>query len=725
MRDEELINDDIPYTIPEDPETLKDEELHDLLDQQSTTGSAGDSERVSPSKTAPGGKNDMHVMEVVNRVLLTEALARMEGHILFSSELRSDIEDHTLFDRFSKMLAYTKPVVIIETVFPFFEDVIATMITSQSGYPLNLVKPNIHSNVDGKLNQVRSLNDKQLLTLPIHSYRLGGNDELLSHEIALSDSAILIGCHSINDVPEPLRRITDMILHIPSINEFSFGTIFNELYGHFPPENQMKDIYRWVNQVLPTDFQQPLRLELPLNRIIPYIRQRVEKRMSSVESEEGPGLDDLYGLGEAKHVARDLLADVEAATRGELSWDRVDKGMLMVGPPGTGKTTLARAIAKESGLKFINASASEWQMVDHLGHHLTNIRRDFALARRYAPSILFIDELDSIGNRQQFSGKNAAYSTQVVNTLLSEIQGFEEEGKVIVIGASNYLENIDPALRRAGRLDQIVQVSYPNIKALTNIYSFYLSPLLEDDSDLEEDTFFKELAQLSFGCTGADVEEYVRGALRRARKERRKIQKSDLIDEITGKSRSGTGTLRMNRDEMYRVAVHEGGHALMKILSSTQGLDISMVSIVPRSDGSLGFVASIPDERAMRTRKEYHELLEVFLGGRAAEEVIFGKEQISSGAGGSKQSDLAKATTLAQRMITRYGLGEDTSLLWSEEPAPEDLDKVRQMLENTYATVLDKLRNEKEKLKQIAELLVEEQEIEGRELLEEVLAAKT
>jgi len=714
MTEDEAVMEYIPTTSSHDP-ILFGRALHKLMGSSYSTAS---SRSLTTKQSA--GNVDAHVMEIINRVLLTEALAKLDDTVFFPSEVSAKIDDHSLFDDFAQMLVDTKPVIIIESPFPFFEEVIGKTITNRNDIPLKLVRPNLNNNYNGEINSIGLLSKDQLLTLPIHSYRIGNIAEMVSHEISMIDSVVFIGCHTTHDVPEALQRIVDLVIPVPSINEFNFKKIFEELYGHSVPGSQTKDLRRWVNQVLPTDFQQPFRLEMDVHQIIPFIKERVQKRIKEVSSESGPGLDDLYGLGEAKHVATDLIADIQAAKKGVISWDKVDKGLLMVGPPGTGKTTLARAIAKESGLKFINASAAEWQMADHLGYHLMNIRKDFALARRYAPSILFIDELDSIGNRGDFTGKNAGYQTQIVNALLSEIQGFNDEDEIIVIGATNYLEKIDPALRRAGRLDQIAHVSYPNIKALTKIYGYYLDPILKDRKDLDKQQLYKELAQLSFGCTGADVEEYVRGASRRARKNGREIQKEDLIDEITGKSRSETGTLRMNQEEMKRVAIHEAGHALARILSDTKGQDISFVSIVPRSNGSLGFVASIPDEKAMYTRKDYLSLLEVILAGRAAEQIVYGHDLISGGAGGSSSSDLAKATAIARDMITKHGLGNENELYWSRDTGKDDISQIKKLLKATYKQVLTKLEAEQEKLEAISEILVDEQEIEGRALLDQL-----
>ena len=221
-------------------------------------------------------------------------------------------------------------------------------------------------------------------------------------------------------------------------------------------------------------------------------------------------------MGEARQFAEDLIEDIRAAQTGRIPWSAVDSGLLLIGAPGTGKTTLARAIAKDCGVKFVVASAAKWQSAGALDAHLSAMRADFAEAHRYAPAILFIDEIDSIGSRENLDDRNAVYQTEVINALLEQIQGINTTGSVIVIGATNYLEKVDPALRRSGRLDQVVEIPLPNIDGLQQIFEYYLARYREEGGEVGRvDTH--ALAQLTFGLTGADVESFIRGAARRAR----------------------------------------------------------------------------------------------------------------------------------------------------------------------------------------------------------------
>src|SRR5439155_13557709 len=379
----------------------------------------------------------------------------------------------------------------------------------------------------------------------------------------------------------------------------------------------------WTRYLVPADFHAPRRLGLSPDQALAFLRERVAIRLQQVTPETGPSLGELHGMGEARQVCEDLIADIRAAQAGQIPWSAVDKGLLLVGAPGTGKTTLARAIAKESGIKFVAASAAAWQAAGALDAHLRAMRADFVEARRYAPAILFLDELDSIGNREELTGPVTQYQTEVINALLEQIQGIATVDPVVVIGATNYSAKVDPALRRAGRLDQVVQIPLPNLPSLEQIFRYYLRPYRADHRvgpEVDE----RALAELTLGMTGADVEFFVRGAARRARRDRRPIAQADLLAEVTRRPRRPDSAPRLGPEERRRVAVHEAGHTVSRLLSSTRGDDITFVSIIPRLDGSLGFLASVPLDGTVLTRRTMLERLETLLAGRAAEEVVYG-----------------------------------------------------------------------------------------------------
>jgi ATP-dependent Zn protease len=428
-------------------------------------------------------------------------------------------------------------------------------------------------------------------------------------------------------------------------------------------------------------------------------------------------MNDLHGLGEARQIAQDLIADIGAAQAEQIPWSAVDRGLLLIGAPGTGKTTLARAIAKECGVKFVVASAADWQSAGHLDAHLRAMRADFAEARRYAPAILFIDEIDSIGSREQVAGENALYHTEVINALLAEIQGIDSTGSVIVIGATNYVENVDPALRRAGRLDQVVEIPLPNIEGLEKIFGYYLSRYEAEGGVLGPDVDARSLAEMAFGLNAADVEFFVRGGARRARRASRPVAQVDLMAEVTRRPRRPDSAPLLTPDEMHRVAVHEAGHTVARLISSTGGADLAFASIVPRLDGSLGFTASVPANTRVLTRRTMLEQLETVLGGRAAEEVVFGADDIGAGAGGpASNSDLAVATRLATLIVCQSGLGDDGLLRWTTEPTPEQEDKIDDVIGEAYRSIRTRLQACRSLLDHVAAALEDKQELSGNEL---------
>jgi ATP-dependent Zn protease len=339
-------------------------------------------------------------------------------------------------------------------------------------------------------------------------------------------------------------------------------------------------------------------------------------------------------------------------------------------------------------VRFVRASAASWQAAgDSLGPHIQAIRRTFNEARSYAPSILFIDEIDSLGNREAFAGtSNAIYQTEVVNAVLEEMGALDPSAPVFYIAATNHEAGVDPALRRSGRLDRVIRIPRPNSAALEEIYGSYVEAL-GPDAPLDPGLDMKAAGRMSVGLTGADVERIVRGAFRRARRDGRPLSQVDLVAEITNKPRGSEGLPTLSAADIERTATHEAGHALALYLSASAGTDIGYVTVVPRDDGTLGFVLPLPDERVHLTRRDYDEKLETFLAGRAAEELVFGADQVSSGA----CSDLQSATALATRMVTQLGLGEGRRFMWSETLSPGDLDLVEKALVQAYARMLKTL----------------------------------
>ena len=705
-----------PPVFPTPPGEDKDDDDDEDVGGQDPDLSAFMRNTVDRIKTVQTG-NDKEVTEAAVATLLEEAIRERDGSLLlqhFNSETAADKP----IERLAKMIVDSAPTIVIESDIPFVEDFVAGLLASAS--------QDIAKGSHNRLMALESDDAKcyvkvwhpgtRLYLVSFHAYRSVWDSERTAHELGIEDAAVLIGADRFSDVPEPLRRLTDLILRFPRIDRKLFARIFERVFGVAPATGWEGADSDWTRYLVPADFHGPRRLGLPPDEALAFLKDRVTNRLKLVSAESGPKLSELNGMGEARQIGEDLISDIRAAVAGQIPWSAVDRGLLLVGRPGTGKTTLARAIAKECGIKFISASAMGWQGAGALDAHLRAMRADFTEARRFAPAILFIDEIDSIGNRERLSGSNAVYQTDVINGLLEQIQGLDVNAPVIVIGATNYAENVDPALKRAGRLDQVVPIPLPNIDGLEKIFEYYLKPH-HDGNELAADVAPRQLAELAFGLTGADVEFFVRGADRRARREMRKINQNDLLAEVTRRPRRPDSAPRLGPEEMRRVAVHEAGHTTSRLLGSRKGADLSFITIVPRLDGSLGFVATLPREGSSATRREMIEELETILAGRAAEEIVYGAADVGLGAGGSSESsDLAVATATATMLVCQSGLGANRALHWTRQATPAQEKQIDQLLRSSYKSIVGRLRSHRALLDEVARLLVEKQELGGAEL---------
>lgn len=636
---------------------------------------------------------------VLTELLLERALVRQAQNRLIT-HFNAIQAGGSGLDQFAKLLVNASPIIAVETRMPFIEEIIAQIIRDKGG-----AQQKMKVIVAGESNI--PIMSPALVLLPLQTNSQIPGMDRLAHDLATKDLAAIITCEAFAQVPESLRVITDIVLKLPAMDATIFEELFEHVIGAPPPTTWRQQGDVWSKYVLHTDFEHPRRMRLQPDKALEYIRSQVTERMTAVDPVHGLGLKQLHGLGEARQFAEDLIADIHAAIQGHIPWAQVDRGALLVGPPGTGKTTLARAIAKDCKVKFVQGSATAWQSAGALDQHIMAIRKTFAEARRYAPSILFIDEIDSLGNRERFSDHNAVYQTDVVNAVLEQIQGLDTEAPVFVLGATNHEDRVDPALKRSGRMDRVIRIPRPNSEALGHIYGHYLGSHAGGQSDPSID--LATLGKMSVGLTGADVERIVRGAVRRARKESRAPSQEDVIAEITNKPRNAGNNLRLTPDELERTAYHEAGHVMAICLSTSNGGDIGFVTIVPRDDGTLGFVAAIPDERVSFTRSDYEEKIEIFLAGRAAEAIRYGEELVSSGA----SSDLHAATALALDMVTKLGLGQERKLLWSSEPTDKDREQAMQLLSQTYDRITEKLKKSKATLTKLAQELVARQELTG------------
>lgn len=429
-----------------------------------------------------------------------------------------------------------------------------------------------------------------------------------------------------------------------------------------------------------------------------------------------PGLSGLHGMDAAVAWGRALARDLGEYRAGNLAWADVDKGCMLSGPPGCGKTTFAKRLAAECGVPLVATSYGEWQSSGggYLGDVTKAIAAAFKRARAAAPCILFIDELDSVRSRGGAT-RHDDWWTAIINCLLAELDGIEGRDGVVVVGASNFAERVDPALRRSGRLDREIRIALPDAAALALILRGFLGESLVD-------TELAPVAIRALGGTGADCECWVRGARRRARHAGREMAPEDLLAEIRGERgrERSAGFLR-------RVAVHEAGHVLAyHILRPGTVLSASI-----RGAGLVaGGVRVAPNDTSIAMAQEIHQHLVCCLSGRAAEEEML--REASGGCGGAEDSDLAEATHLAA--LAELSLGFGAALVWNGAirradvgavllARPDVAERVEQRLQAAYADARELVRGTRAVVEAVARALVERETMSGAELALVISAA--
>jgi cell division protease FtsH len=439
--------------------------------------------------------------------------------------------------------------------------------------------------------------------------------------------------------------------------------------------------------------------------------------------------DDVQGVEEAKDEVKEIVDFLKFPERYMELGAKIPKGVLLVGPPGTGKTLLAKAVAGEASVPFFSVSGSGFIEM-FVGVGASRVRDLFAQAKKEAPSIIFIDEIDAIGKSRASGGQMGGNDEreQTLNQLLAEMDGFGTNTPVIVLAATNRPETLDAALLRAGRFDRQVLVDKPDYDGRLAILKVHAT-----DVKLSPKVNLKIVAKQTAGLAGADLANIINeAALLAGRFNKKEIDQSDLLESI---ERSFVGLEKKNRKisevEKRIVAYHESGHALMSEL--TKGATrVTKVSIIPRGLGALGYTLHLPEDED-RFLKQKHELMaeiDVLLGGRAAEEVFLG--EISTGAG----NDLDRATAILKDMISVYGMSDVAGLMvlkrsensfigggmtstdYSEKMA-EDIDgHIKKTLNERYAFVIQTLNEYKEAIENMTKVLLEVEVIEGNTVRE-------
>ena len=470
-----------------------------------------------------------------------------------------------------------------------------------------------------------------------------------------------------------------------------------------------------------------------------FLSRQLQKRMGGnamtfgksnakiyAESETGKTFTDVAGQEEAKEALKEIVDFLHNPQKYAEIGATLPKGALLVGPPGTGKTLLAKAVAGEAKAPFFSISGSEFVEM-FVGMGAAKVRDLFKQANEKAPCIVFIDEIDTIGKKRDgggFSGNDER--EQTLNQLLAEMDGFDGRKGVVILAATNRPESLDPALLRPGRFDRRIPVELPDLKGREAILKVHGKNVKMDDS-----VSYGEVARATSGASGAELANIVNeAALRAVRMGRSVVSQQDLEESvevvIAGYQRKDSG---VTGREKKIVAYHEVGHALVAACQ-TNSAPVHKITIIPRTSGALGYTMQVDkDERYLMSRDEAFNKIATFTGGRAAEDLIF--HSITTGAA----NDIEQATKLARAMVTRYGmseqfgmvaletvtnqyLGGDTSLACSPETAKVIDDEVVKLVGKAYDRAMEILKDNEQKLHEIAQYLLEQETISGEEFME-------
>lgn len=444
-----------------------------------------------------------------------------------------------------------------------------------------------------------------------------------------------------------------------------------------------------------------------------------------VKSSEGIKFSDVAGEDEAKESLAEIVDYLHDPSKYKEVGASMPKGILLVGPPGTGKTMLAKAVAGEANVSFFSMSGSEFVEM-FVGMGAAKVRDLFKQAKEKAPCIVFIDEIDAIGKKRDGNIGGNDEREQTLNQLLTEMDGFEENSGVIILAATNRPESLDPALTRPGRFDRRVPVELPDLKGREEILRVHAKKV-----KASQNIDFGKIARMASGASGAELANIVNeAALRAVRNGRKTVTQEDLEEsiEVVIAGYQKKNAILTDKEKMI-VSYHEIGHALVAAKQS-HSAPVQKITIVPRTSGALGYTMQVDDgNHYLMSKEEIENKIATYTGGRAAEEVIFGS--VTTGA----SNDIEQATKLARAMITRYGmsddfgmvaletvnnqyLGGDASLACSAETQTLIDKQVVELIKKEYEKAKNILIENRSKLDKLAQFLYEKETITGEEFME-------
>ncbi len=518
-----------------------------------------------------------------------------------------------------------------------------------------------------------------------------GFDASLRATIAIAEMRPVIGIASNpkHELPEDVLRTCDHYIVVTRFEADLLALVVEAVVGSPPLRLPPPEVLREARF-------QDIRLAFHRDRTADGCIERLESivKPSAKFQNKGVRLEHLAGYGSIRDIGLAIAEDLRRYSKKELDWSEMERGLLIYGPPGTGKTLFARSLAAQAGLDLIAGSLALWQGTGeaHLGTTLKSMQATFTEARNRVPSILFIDELDSFGDRRSFPDRSSHYSTQVANGFLELLDGCVDREGVYLVGATNSPDRIDPAIMRSGRFDRRLALGLPSLDDVIAILRFHLGQDLLDSE-------LSHIARRALGSTGADIANVVRQARGIARRSNRSLKSSDLLRvledlvEVVG------------QDLLKRSAIHEAGHA---IAAHAYGFKIGDVAIQTPMPKANGFVTIEYPE--ILTAESCRIVLAVVLAGRAAEFVVLGT------ASASAANDLLTASSIARDMHVKWGLGRWLSVQPNPFVGRNVDDVVEADLQNAFAESCKLIEANRETLSILTEAILNQRALTGPEL---------